>query len=102
MRACLFEKFISANGGIRNAVTGPPSTEYWFSISPTALAGGLERLADLHCAPLFTESLTAREVNAVDSEFKRNWQNDVRRVLDRKSTRLNSSHSGESRMPSSA
>ncbi|KAI0658946.1 LuxS/MPP-like metallohydrolase [Cubamyces menziesii] len=74
-------QFISANGGIRNAVTGPPSTEYWFSISPTALAGGLERLADLHCAPLFTESLTAREVNAVDSEFKRNWQNDVRRVL---------------------
>ncbi|KAH9896624.1 LuxS/MPP-like metallohydrolase [Cubamyces lactineus] len=76
-----YHSFISANGGIRNAVTGPPSTEYWFSISPSALAGGLERLADLHCAPLFTESLTAREVNAVDSEFKRNWQNDARRVL---------------------
>ncbi|KAI0330109.1 LuxS/MPP-like metallohydrolase [Cubamyces sp. BRFM 1775] len=76
-----YHSFISTNGGTRNAVTGPPSTEYWFSISPIALAGGLERLAAFHCAPLFTESLTAREVNAVDSEFKRNWQNDARRIL---------------------
>ncbi|OSD07763.1 LuxS/MPP-like metallohydrolase [Trametes coccinea BRFM310] len=73
--------FIRTNGGSRNAATGPTSTEYWFSISPTKLAGGLLRLAACFHAPLFTESLTAREINAVDSEYKRNLQNDARRVL---------------------
>ncbi|EIW56019.1 LuxS/MPP-like metallohydrolase [Trametes versicolor FP-101664 SS1] len=76
-----FLSFISANGGSRNAATGPTYTEYWFSIRPTELAGGLPRLAAFFHAPLFTESLTAREINAVDSEFKRNLQNDPRRVL---------------------
>ncbi|KAI0353367.1 LuxS/MPP-like metallohydrolase [Trametes cingulata] len=76
-----FHSFISANGGSRNAVTGPTSTEYWFSISPAELAGGLSRIAAFLHAPLFTESLTAREINAVDSEFKRNLQNDARRIL---------------------
>ncbi|KAI0367165.1 LuxS/MPP-like metallohydrolase [Pilatotrama ljubarskyi] len=76
-----FHSFISAKGGSRNAVTGPTSTEYWFSLSPAELAGGLPRLAAFLHAPLFTESLTAREINAVDSEFKRNLQNDARRIL---------------------
>ncbi|OJT06440.1 Insulin-degrading enzyme [Trametes pubescens] len=76
-----FLSFISANGGSRNAATGPTYTQYWFSIRPTELAGGLPRLAAFFHAPLFTESLTAREINAVDSEFKRNLQNDGRRVL---------------------
>ncbi|KAI0634940.1 LuxS/MPP-like metallohydrolase [Trametes polyzona] len=76
-----FLSFISANGGSRNAATGPTYTDYWFSISPTELAGGLPRLAAFFHAPLFTESLTAREINAVDSEFKRNLQNDGRRIL---------------------
>ncbi|KAI8985011.1 LuxS/MPP-like metallohydrolase [Trametes punicea] len=69
-----------ANGGSRNAATGPTYTEYWFSISPAELSGGLSRLAAFFYAPLFTESLTSREINAVDSEFKRNLQNDGRRV----------------------
>lgn len=57
------------------------STHYFFSINPTQLEGGLDRLAAFFYAPLFTESLAAREINAVDSEFKRNLQNDVRRLL---------------------
>ena len=57
------------------------STHYYFSINPTQLEGGLSRLAAFFYAPLFTESLAAREINAVDSEFKRNLQNDARRLL---------------------
>ena len=57
------------------------STHYFFSINPTQLEGGLARLAAFFYAPLFTESLAAREINAVDSEFKRNLQNDTRRLL---------------------
>ena len=52
------------------------STDYWFSIDPNKLEGGIARLAAFFYAPLFTESLTGREINAVDSEFKRNQQND--------------------------
>ncbi|PIL27298.1 hypothetical protein GSI_10445 [Ganoderma sinense ZZ0214-1] len=76
-----FASFINANGGAKNGVTGPMSTHYFFSINPTQLQGGLDRLAAFFYAPLFTESLAAREINAVDSEFKRNLQNDVRRLL---------------------
>ncbi|KAI0819462.1 LuxS/MPP-like metallohydrolase [Trametes gibbosa] len=76
-----YHSLISTNGGTRNAVTGPGTTEYWFSLSPSALAEGLLRLASFLHAPLFTASLAAREINAVDSEYKRNLQNDARRVL---------------------
>ncbi|KAI0764784.1 LuxS/MPP-like metallohydrolase [Fomes fomentarius] len=76
-----FISFITTNGGARNASTSPLSTDYWFAISPAQLSGGLSRLAAFFHAPLFTESLAAREINAVDSEFKRNLQNDGRRVL---------------------
>lgn len=69
------------NGGARNAATGPVYTYYWFSINPSHLEGGVSRLAAFFHSPLFTESLTAREINAVDSEFKRNLSNDVRRIL---------------------
>ncbi|KAH9855602.1 LuxS/MPP-like metallohydrolase [Lenzites betulinus] len=73
--------FISKNGGTRNAVTGPGTTEYWFTLSPSALADGLPRLGAFLHAPMFTASLAAREINAVDNEYKRNLQNDARRVL---------------------
>ncbi|TBU47821.1 LuxS/MPP-like metallohydrolase [Dichomitus squalens] len=76
-----FTSFITANGGAKNGVTGPMSTHYYFSLNPTQLEGGLSRLAAFFYAPLFTESLAAREINAVDSEFKRNLQNDARRLL---------------------
>ncbi|KAI1798428.1 LuxS/MPP-like metallohydrolase [Ganoderma leucocontextum] len=76
-----FASFINANGGAKNGVTGPMSTHYFFSMNPSQLEGGLSRLAAFFHAPLFTESLAAREINAVDSEFKRNLQNDVRRLL---------------------
>ena len=41
-------------------------------------------------------------LNRVNSQEFICQQNDIVQVVDRKSTRLNSSHSGESRMPSSA
>ena len=41
-------------------------------------------------------------VEEVGSNIQRNWKKGDRICGDRKSTRLNSSHSGESRMPSSA
>lgn len=55
-------------------------TKYWFSIGSSHLSGGLARLAAFFHAPLFTESLTKREIYAVDSEHRRNVQDDARRL----------------------
>lgn len=45
------------------------------------MSGGLARTAAFFHSPLLTQSLTAREIRAVDSEYKRNAQNDSRRIL---------------------
>ncbi|KZT69510.1 LuxS/MPP-like metallohydrolase [Daedalea quercina L-15889] len=76
-----FYAYVSSHGGSKNASTGASITKYWFSIGSSHLSGGLARLAAFFHAPLFTESLTKREIYAVDSEHRRNMQNDGRRVL---------------------
>jgi len=44
------------------------------------LPGALDRFAQFFIAPLFTESATAREMQAVDSENNKNIQNDAWRI----------------------
>lgn len=56
-------------------------TVYHFDCAPDGLAGGLARHAQFFTAPLFDPSCTEREVNAVDSEFRRNLQLDARRLF---------------------
>ncbi|CAL1699584.1 unnamed protein product [Somion occarium] len=76
-----FLSFITSNGGIRNAGTGGSYQDYWFSIHPSLLSEALPRLAAFFHSPLFTPTLTSREIHAVDSENKRNLQNDGRRIF---------------------
>lgn len=56
-------------------------TNYHFSVHPTALVGALERHSQFFVAPLFLASCTERELNAVDSEFRRNLMLDSRRLF---------------------
>jgi insulysin len=49
-------------------------------VSTSALAGALERFSGFFRSPLFNPSGTVRELNAVDSEHKKNHQNDVWRI----------------------
>jgi insulysin len=56
-------------------------TNYWFSIAPSRLTEAIPRLAGCLHSPLFTPSVTAREIHAVDSENKRNLQDDDRRMF---------------------
>ena len=74
-------KFIASNGGTRNAGTAGSYQDYWFSINPSLLSQALPRLAAFFHSPLFTPSMTSREMHAVDSENKRNLQNDSRRLF---------------------
>src|SRR5437667_10932205 len=67
-----------------NNVTAPPE-------SP--LYGALDRFSEFFKSPLFLESTLDRELNAVDSEYKRNLQDDTRRLFQLFATLSNPSHS---------
>ena len=67
-----YSKFISANGGAKNAATGEDYTYYYYDIKNDKFGESLDIFSQFFKEPLFTESGTERELNAVDSEFKKN------------------------------
>ncbi|KAI0306722.1 Metalloenzyme, LuxS/M16 peptidase-like protein [Multifurca ochricompacta] len=75
-----YSEFLSRNNGSSNAFTASTNTNYYFNVATTALAGALERFSGFFHSPLFAPSGTVRELNAVDSEHKKNHQNDIWRI----------------------
>jgi insulysin len=75
-----FSQYLSRNSGSSNAFTASTNTNYYFNVSTSALAGALERFSGFFHSPLFAQSGTVRELNAVDSEHKKNHQNDIWRI----------------------
>eukprot|EP00177_Eucheuma_denticulatum_P002205 GFKZ01003943.1.p1 GENE.GFKZ01003943.1~~GFKZ01003943.1.p1 ORF type:complete len:1005 (+),score=138.94 GFKZ01003943.1:271-3285(+) len=75
-----YKKFLAENGGYSNAYTASENTNYHFAMvskkGTSKLKEGLDRFAQFFLGPLFTESATERELNAVDSEHQRNMQSD--------------------------
>lgn len=76
-----YKQFLTKHGGHANASTGSEHTNYFFSVNSGQLNGALDRFSSFFTCPLFTESATEREMNAVHAEFKRNVQDDSRRIL---------------------
>lgn len=52
------------------------NTVYYFDVQSEFLEEALDMFASFFTTPLFTESSTLREINAVDSENKKNLQSD--------------------------
>lgn len=77
-----YGNYIRANGGRTNAYTAGDHTNYHFEIANHAFEGALDRFSQFFIAPLFKDAFTQREMNAVDSEFERNLQNDFRRIYE--------------------
>ncbi|KAI0273475.1 Metalloenzyme, LuxS/M16 peptidase-like protein [Gloeopeniophorella convolvens] len=75
-----YSEFLSRNNGSSNAFTATMNTNYYFNVATSALAGALERFSGFFHSPLFAPSGTVRELNAVDSEHKKNHQNDMWRI----------------------
>lgn len=71
-----YSEFISNNGGSNNAFTSQTNTNFHFDCSNEAFEEGLDRMAQFFICPMFSESSSEREVNAVDSEFNMSLQND--------------------------
>lgn len=67
-----YSTYLSQNGGSSNAATYADMTKYYFDVASDKLDGALDRFAQFFIGPLFTESATEREINAVNSEHEKN------------------------------
>lgn len=86
---------MATNGGASNAYTDSENTVYYFSIGAEAdskLAEGLSRFGSFFTEPLFTESATSRELNAIESENAKNLQSDIFRIFQINKSRANPNH----------
>jgi len=70
---------MSANGGEENAATSAETTYFYFDLNPAGFEGALDRFSQFFIAPLFTESGTERELNAIENEHKKNLTSEARR-----------------------
>ena len=61
---------MNSHGGEENALTGEDETGYYFLINNDYFADALDMFSQFFKEPLFSESATKREINAVDNEFK--------------------------------
>lgn len=90
-----FENFLSANGGSSNAFTDSENTVYYFDMAAdddAKLRQGLDRFGSFFSCPLFTESSTLKELNAIESEHAKNLQSDIFRLYQIEKSRANSQH----------
>jgi len=71
-----FGAYLQRNGGYNNAYTAHDRTNFHLEIRPDAFDGALDRFAQFFIAPKFTPEFNEREVNAVNSEFQKNLEND--------------------------
>lgn len=73
-----YNNFFSKHGGYNNAWTDDEYTTYNFDISDhTQFIKALEMTTEFFVSPLFTEKFVDKEINAVDSEFKKNFSDDT-------------------------
>lgn len=71
-----YGSFLSSHGGSSNAYTDSEDTVYYFDVNSEFLDESMQRFAEFFISPLFTETATARELNAIDSEHAKNINND--------------------------
>lgn len=81
-----YGSYLSKHGGYSNAYTAAQNTNYFFEVNHENLYGALDRFSGFFTGPLFNSESTGKEINAVDSENKKNLQNDTWRIyqLDKK------------------
>jgi len=75
-----YSTFIQNHGGDKNAYTSATDTNFFFSISNEAFPEALDRFSQFFKEPLFNEDATFREIDAVDSEHKKNLPSDYRKL----------------------
>lgn len=75
-----YSAYLARHNGASNAYTAAEHTNYYFSVGAAHLHGALDRFANFFICPLFSASCKDREIMAVDSENKKNLQDDLWRL----------------------
>lgn len=87
-----YTQFLSEHGGASNAFTSAEHTTFYFDVAHEYLRGALDRFGQFFLCPLFNKDSQEREVNAVDSENKKNLNNDNWRLAQLEKTTADPSH----------
>lgn len=87
-----YSSYLSKHSGFSNAYTAAEHTNYYFEVSSDYLEGALDRFAQFFISPLFSKSCKDREIRAVDSENKKNLQNDNWRMYQLDKLTSNTDH----------
>lgn len=87
-----YREFVIAHGGGTNAMTMAENTAYFFDVERDHLEGALDRFAQFFVAPLFSEQYVAREMQAVESEYRLRLRDDARRLNDAVKETINPAH----------
>lgn len=87
-----YSEYLSAHNGSSNAYTGTVDTNYFFDVGHEYLEPALDRFSQFFICPLFLESCKDREILAVDSENKKNLQNDMWRSYQLEKSLSNPDH----------
>ena len=75
-----YTQYLTEHGGQRNAATSEDATFFYFDVKNDAFDGALELFSEFFKEPNFSEDGTAREINAIESEFRKNYTSELRRV----------------------
>lgn len=75
-----YSSFLNSHGGMANAFTDQGNTVFYFDVQNAFFEEALNMFSSFFTCPLFSESATLRETNAVDSENEKNLQ--VSHLLD--------------------
>ena len=87
-----FMSSINKNGGKTNAYTSDTDTNYHFTIDPENFPVALDKFSQFFKDPLLKHEYIDKEINAVDSEAKKNLLDDVWIQLELYKTLLEDSH----------
>ena len=72
-----YYEFLAKNSGDSNAYTSNDITNYYYYVSNEAFEESLDRFSQFFISSLFSENSVNKEINAVDSEHKKNVNNDL-------------------------
>ncbi len=75
-----YSMFIVNHGGQNNAYTGYMDTNYHFSVSNSSFPEALEMFSEFFKEPLFNADSIEREIQSVDSEYKKGLHNDYNKL----------------------
>lgn len=87
-----YSAFLNEHGGHSNAYTSQKETVYYFDVQKEHLNEALDMFASFFSCPLFLDTCTDREMNAVDSENSKNLQNDTWRLFQLLKSKCDQSH----------